>query len=102
RRIRIRNPYDDIHSEPRAILRSVHALPRVGQTTFLPSSTARAANATVDGQPVLVTFGPGEIARAFRQVTPTLLVVGMFTGFAFAIGGAIAEGYVSSPIPGHR
>jgi hypothetical protein len=35
-----------------------------------------------------VTFSASEIAKAFKQVTPTLLVVGFFGGLAVALGSA--------------
>lgn len=37
---------------------------------------------------------PQSLGDAVRQITPTLLLVGIATGFAFAIGNGIASRYV--------
>jgi len=38
-----------------------------------------------------------EFGKAFRQITPSLVLVGVATGAAFAIGSALASRYFLSP-----
>jgi hypothetical protein len=69
------------------------ALVRTGQAPQAPVPPPQAPGPPPppQDQPIYVTFGPGALSDAFKQVTPALLVVGIFTGAAFAIGGALGS-----------
>lgn len=58
----------------------------------MPSSPPPAAPANGGAGPEETeTFSITGIASALRNITPTVLVIGIATGFAFAIGGALGS-----------
>jgi hypothetical protein len=63
---------------------------RIGQTEPAGANAAQPPNAPD------VTFTLTGLGAALRSVTPTLIVVGIFTGAAFALGSGIVGRYVLS------
>ena len=65
--------------------------PRIGQEVLAPAPTADEDAFTLSGT-----------TAAFRKLGPSLFIVGIATGVAFAIGAAIADRLLSSVLPGRR
>jgi hypothetical protein len=65
--------------------------PTIGQH---PPAAAPTTPPDAQPQPEVTVFSTEGLGKAIKQVTPTLLVVGIATGAAFAIGGALVNRYL--------